>query len=226
MKNLLALLLLALLAPSLASCAATRPFSIQVSALAAPEALAARDFVLEPARPPESALQWEEYRSFVERTLVAEGWRPAASPERADLVVRVDYGISAPEEIEYEVSTPVYGQTGQTTTYQTTYDPVLGYGTQAVSTPQYGIQYFAETTETGIVYRRHLSLTAFGRESAASGQPLWQVDARSTGSSGDLRQVFAILLAAVGPHLGRRRGREIEVSLEEGSSEVLEITGE
>ncbi len=222
MKSLVHLVLL-----GLCSCASTRPhFSVEVSALAGPEALVARDFVVEPVHTPASTLQWEEYRTFVERTLVAEGWRPAEAPDRADLVVRVDYGISEPREVEVQVQRPVYGQTGQTTTYQTTYDTVSGYGTQAVSTPQYGVQYYDTTTETGVVYQRHLTLTAFGRAAQSGDPPLWQVDTRSTGSSGDMRAVFPILLAAARPHLGRSTGREIEVTLEEESSEVLEIIGE
>jgi len=216
------LVLLSLL--SLCSCA-TPGFSVRVNALAGPRALEPRDFVVEPAQEGEQDLQWLEYRALVERTLVAEGWRPAADRDGADLVVLVDYGISDPQEVEYQVQRPVYGQTGQTTTYQTTYDPGSGYGTQAVSTPQFGVQYYDTSTQTGIVYQRHLVLTAIGRAPDGGDQQLWQVQARSSGWSGDLRQVFPVMLAAARPHLGHSTGREIEVSLKESSSEVRAITG-
>ena len=54
---------------------------------------------------------------------------------------------------------------------------------------------------------------------------LWKTTVTSSGSSGDLRQVFPILVAAAKPHIGSNTGKKVKVILSEGDKRVTEIKG-
>jgi len=55
---------------------------------------------------------------------------------------------------------------------------------------------------------------------------LWRTQITSSGSSGDLRRVFPVLVAASVPYLGRNSGQKVKVELRESDDEVLQIKGE
>ena len=54
---------------------------------------------------------------------------------------------------------------------------------------------------------------------------LWKTTVTSTGSSGDLRRVFPILVAASQQYIGKNTGQKVEVNLSEGDARVIEIKG-
>ena len=54
---------------------------------------------------------------------------------------------------------------------------------------------------------------------------LWKTTVTSNGSSGDLRQVFPILVAASKPYIGSNTGKKLKVMLSEGDKRVTEIKG-
>ena len=54
---------------------------------------------------------------------------------------------------------------------------------------------------------------------------VWRTTVTSSGSSGDLRRVFPILVAASKPYIGSNTENKIKVVLYENDSEVLAIKG-
>lgn len=205
-------------------CAATR-FDVQVSGLAAADAPLASEVALVPARPNVDSLEWSEFSEYLEHALSQEGFRPTSSQEAAETVVFVDYGISGPEQYEYTSQEPVFGQVGSSTTYQTTYNAYGGYGLQSTTTPEIGITHYRSQTNVGTRFHRFLDLTAFQRQAdgTLSEEPLWQTRMRSSGTSGDLRRVFPVLVAAAQPYIGRSTGQTLTVTLKEKDRRVQDV---
>jgi len=123
-----------------------------------------------------------------------------------------------------QVVAPVYGVVGETTSYNTEYNAYSGYQPVETKTPEYGITHYTSETAVGVRYHRHLVLVA--SKHGADGAPIWQVQARSSGYSHDLRLVFPYMVAAARPYLGRSTGHEVDVTLTENSEEAALIRGE
>jgi hypothetical protein len=54
---------------------------------------------------------------------------------------------------------------------------------------------------------------------------VWRTTETSTGSSGDLRRVFPILVAGSGAYIGKNTGQNVEIILKENDKEVKKIKG-
>lgn len=211
------------LSPLLLLCScASQPFRVQVDGFASGAVPAEERYAIEPDQTPDDPLAWAELRACIARALAERGWREAAADE-ARHVLRVSWGISAPEEYEVTHQEPVFGQTGETTTYQTGYT-ATGYGVTATTTPEYGITHYRTTTTTEVRFQRQLSLRAFALASGGT-EPLWETRITSSGSSGDLREVLPVLLAAGTPYLGRSTGKRIDVVLSGEDERVRRIAG-
>lgn len=222
MNRLLALVCLL----PLAACATAPHFNVHVNGLAGPQASELRDFTVAEAETADGAeaLLHGEFVSHVVNAMRIEGWNYVPSPEDADIVLRVRAGISGPEQYEYTYQDPVIGQTGETTTYAVNTNPYLSYDATATTTPEYGVTHYETRTAIGTRFHRELELTAFACEGdGRSDRPVWETRIRSTGSSGDLRRVVPILLAAAGPHIGRSTGKELTISLKEADERVQRL---
>ncbi|MHC4295036.1 MAG: hypothetical protein ACYSTL_05570, partial [Planctomycetota bacterium] len=139
--------------------------------------------------------------------------------------------ISEPKEHPYSYSVPHFGQTGisSSSTYGTL-QSFGNYGTYSGTTtyqPTYGITGYSNHVGTYVTYTRRFNLVAcdldiYRREEKV--KELWRVLAVSTGSSGDLRRVFPILVAAAQPYLGENTDRKfVKVKLKEHDDEVVQI---
>ncbi len=217
MNRLIPLFVLA----SLASCASTTSFLVEVDGLAAPASATIQTYALDPVTPTDPLL-WQELAGCIERTLQERGWRRVAEADAADCIVDVEFGISAPEEYEATYQDPVWGQTGETTSYVADNNPYTSYQATSTTTPVYGITHYETRAYTAVRYHRHLNLTA---HSAHDEQLLWRTRVRSSGSSGDFRRVFPFLLAAAQPHFGRSTGKTVQVTLKENDDLAAEIAG-
>jgi hypothetical protein len=79
-----------------------------------------------------------------------------------------------------------------------------------------------------MTYTRYAKITAYDRQQYKQDKKevmLWETDIVSTGSSGDLRHVFPIMIAAATPYIGENTGKSIRVSLTESSNQVKFIKG-
>jgi hypothetical protein len=53
----------------------------------------------------------------------------------------------------------------------------------------------------------------------------WKLYIDSTGSSGDLRRVFPVMIAAARDHLGKNTQGQVEISIDETDPKIAEIKG-
>jgi len=218
----------------LAGCASMRQprFHVVVDSLASEAADQHRTYILLPGNEGVTweDLQFQEYSRYVQRALEARGFRPAEQPEDADVAIVLSYGIGDPQTRQYTYSLPVWGQTGVSSSH--TYGTATAYGNTAsysgttTYTPSYGITGYTSHVGSVTTYFRYALITAydFAEFRATEKQiQLWRTTITSSGSSGDLRRVFPILVSASVPHLGTNTGQQVEVQLYESDDAVRAI---
>ncbi|MCG9712099.1 hypothetical protein L1D29_04620 [Shewanella insulae] len=230
-KKLLVLLAVVILA----GCATTPQFHVNVDSISAPGASKKTEYILLPGLKDvnEGDLQYQEYASYVERALQSNGYTKATNFQDADIAIFLAYGIGEPENHQYTYSLPTWGQTGvaSSNTYGTvnTYGNTATYSGTTFYTPTYGVT--GSTTHTGsyTTFFRYMFLDAVDLDEyrkTKKEKQIWKTTVTSTGTSGDLRQVFPILVAASKPHIGTNTGKKVNVILKEADQRVMEIKGE
>lgn len=177
-------------------------------------------------------MQFKEYASYVRRALIKQGFAPAESFESANVAIFLVYGIGDPQQEQYSYSVPTWGQTGVSSSYTTgtinTYGSFSSYTGTTTYTPTYGVTGSRTHTGTRISYFRFMILDAVDLDEYKKSQTevqLWKTTVASSGSSGDLRQVFPILVAASQQYIASNTGKKVSFSLREGDSRVLEVKG-
>jgi hypothetical protein len=215
-----------------AGCAALGPqFHVSVNALRDAQAPEKRTYVLYPGLKDvdPNDLQFKEFAAYVHRALQGRGYVPAQEGSPADIVIFVSYGIGEPQTTYY--SYPIFGQ--------------VGGGTSTFSASTYGSGGYAHTTGTvtsspqfGVVGTGTGARTEFFRWSVVEAVDvdafvktqkvvqLWRTTMTSSGSSGDLRLVFPIMVAAGQPYIATNTGQQVRRILNEASPEVVAIRGE
>lgn len=219
----------------LSGCAVGPKFHMAVDGMAAPEASTARTYELLPSSSEidKGSLEWQEYANYLHEALQAEGFKRVAEGEVPEIVIFVAYGISDPKSETYSYAVPIFGQTGVSSSRTTGTLTNYGYGQSSYSgtttyTPTYGVVGSQTHVGTRTSYTRGLQLVAVDVPhylETKEQRELWRTTVVSTGSSGDLRRVFPILVAAVKPHLGKDTGKQIQVTLTERDPVVRELTG-
>ena len=228
----------------LSSCVTTQPkFHVNVDSISG-SSMDKINYILLPGNKDTNAedLQFKEYTAYVNRALMKQGFMPAKSFESANIAIFLVYGIGDPQKHQYSYSLPVWGQTGisSSTTYgsSNTYGNLNTYGnygtysgnTSSTSTttynPTYGIKGYRSHTGTMVTYFRFMVLDAIDLEEYKSTKKevqLWKTIVTSSGSSGDLRQVFPILVAASSPYISKNTGKKLKVIISETDKRVIEI---
>ncbi|WP_197490442.1 hypothetical protein [Halothiobacillus diazotrophicus] len=175
-------------------------------------------------------LQFQEYAHYVTRGLAAHGFTPAETVANANVAIVLSYGIGDPQSHQYSYSLPVYGQTGiaSSNTYGTlsSYGNSSSYSGTTTYTPSYGVTGYTSETGSYTTYYRYAQITAYDFQRylrTKEQRELWKTTVSSTGSSGDLRLVFPILIAAAAPYIATDTGRKIQVVLEESDPSVAAI---
>lgn len=218
----------------LQACAVGPQFHVNVDSISAPEAVTKTKYFLLPGVKDVEVgdLQYREYAAYVERALMSKGYSKASSFTDADIAIFLGYGIGDPDTRQFTYSLPTYGQTGVSSanTYGTvnTYGNTATYSGTTTYTPTYGVTGSTTHTGTQTTYFRYMWLDAVDLDEYRKTEKeiqLWKTTVTSTGSSGDLRQVFPILVAASKPHIGSNTGKKVKVILSEGDKRVTEIKG-
>ena len=226
-------LIIALIA-FLQACAVGPQFHVNVDSISAPEAATKTKYILLPGVKDVEVgdLQYREYAAYVERALTSQGYTKASSFAEADIAIFLGYGIGDPETHQFTYSLPTYGQTGvsSSNTYGTahTYGNTATYSGTTTYTPTYGVTGSTTHIGTRTTYFRYMWLDAVDLDEYRKTEKeiqLWKTTVTSSGSSGDLRQVFPILVAASKPHIGSSTGKKVKVILSEGDKRVTEIKG-
>ena len=161
-------------------------------------------------------LQFKEFATYVKQALALKGYTISEDTNTADINVFLGYGISEPSEHQYSYAMPIFGQTGVSSA--STYGSISGGNIMATTTytPSYGVTGAVPMTGSYITYTRQISLLAYDlkyyRETKKEKQ-LWKTEIVSTGSSGDLRFVFPLLLGAGYQYIGDNTGAKVNVDL-------------
>ncbi|MFA7369469.1 MAG: hypothetical protein WC334_07485 [Kiritimatiellales bacterium] len=182
-------------------------------------------------------LQFKEYASYVSRALVSLGYVEADNLTNCDATILLGYGIGDPEEYEY--SMPIFGQTGVASSYTTgNYNGFSGhkvanammggpgFSSSTTYMPSYGITGSMPVTRT--TYHRYVLLCAIKplMPGASEADKLyWKLYIDSTGSSGDLRRVFPVMIVASRDYLGKNTQGQVKVSINETDPKINEIKG-
>ena len=168
-------------------------------------------------------LQFKEYAAYVHRALIEQGFVLAESPEKANVGIFLSYGIGEPREHQYSYNTSKYGQTGVSSSNTTGRVSSGGsFSGTTTYTPTYGVTGSETHVETYTTYFRYMILDAVDMEKEVQ---LWKTTVTSSGSSGDLRLVLPILVAASTQYIGTNTGKEVKVKLNENDEKVLKIKG-
>lgn len=209
-------------------------FTVSVNSFVRPGIETKGTFVLLPSNEgcTTDDLEFMEFSACVERALATQGYQQATDIMSADLAIFLGYGIGDPETHTYTYDVPVRGKIGVASSTTTGNVNVYGntgtYSQTTTNVPQYGI--IGYTTRQGSVtnFSRHAALRAFDVSmSRESGTPkvVWETSILSVGSSGDLRQVFPVMIAASRPYIGVSTGKWVDVRLREDDVRVLEVKG-
>lgn len=234
--NISRVIMLSMILAFLAGCATTGPsFRVHVDSINNPEAQSGNTYVLLSADKDisESDLHFKEFASYVNRVLASRGMRETSNFDEADMAIFLVYGIEEPQEQQYSYSVPIWGQTGvsSSTTYGTVSSYGGGYGIYSGTTsytPTYGVTGYSSHTGNLVTFFRYMFLDAYDLATYRNTEKevqAWKLKVTSTGTSGDIRQVFPVLVAASKDYLGTNTGKRISVNLHETDDAVLEVKG-
>lgn len=218
------------------ACATMQPqYHVNIDSISQARSETKKSYILLPGNKDTNAedLQFREYAGYVDRALASRGFFRAERPEQADIAVFLSYGIGDPETHQYTYSLPVWGQTGvsSSTTYGTlkTYGGFGSYSGATTYTPTYGITGHTSHIGEYTTYFRFILLDAYDLDTHKSQSKLvqvWRSTVTSSGSSGDLRRAFPVLVAASAQYLGANTGQAVGVTLDETNPAVLQIKGD
>lgn len=207
-------------------CASSRPlpsvpnFEVVISGLNTKESLQLRKYVLLSGVKDISSmdLQFQEFSHYIHMALEARGFMHVSDVDEAEVVIFLTYGIGNPQERQYSYSVPTYGQTGTSSSTKI--------GNTVFHWPRYGVTGYQTQTKTHTTYFRYILLDAWGlkayRQSEEAVQ-IWKTEIASTGTSGDLRRVFPILVAASTPYISQDTGQQIVVKMTEDDERVIQL---
>jgi len=203
-------------------------FSVSVNSIASPDSIRYKTYHLQPNPGIDDDwddLQFQEYAMYVMASLGAMGYS-VVEPEKADLTIFLTYGISDPQASNHSYSLPVSGQTGVASSVTTGVVNSGVYSGTTTNMPTYGVVGYQQVSKTLINHTRFVSLGAYDYQhflKTKENKQVWRTDITSTGSSGDLRRVFPVLIASAGNYMGRDTGKAVMVSMLEDDKRVTLI---
>lgn len=182
-----------------------------VTAFARGEVQPAGAFVLMPADPnlDPQELEFEGFARLVSTVLEQEGFTPAPSPTHSDIVITLGYSLAEPVGEQLNLSAPIYGPVGPSTS--TTYgnvNPIPGgaaYTSTTYTSQPVGVVGYRPASLTIYTQRSTVELRAYRADEAGRSEAseVWRVTSASEVLSADLRTLFPFQVLALRPYLGR-----------------------
>lgn len=191
---------------------------VKIDALSQPTTKEVTSYKLKTKVPPGEAdtLRMQEATIFIKTALSGRGLYEAPNPEKADMVVDVDFGIEAPRVKMQVTRVPVYASVGGGVRYEQAavldargnptartvaiYDP-----------PRTEIVGYEETLTQVNIYEKYLRISAHENKEVIEGRPpaeIWSVNVKSEDESKDLRKYLPILASASVDYIGRETKTE------------------
>ncbi len=217
---------------SLYGCAMTQKYHVDVDSISSPDADSKKKYILLSGIKDvkDTDLQFIEYTKYIETALISRGFFKANTIEDANVAIFLVYGMGKPQNNTYSYALPMWGQTGvsSSTTYGSlnTFGNTATYSGTTTYNPTYGITGFVPDSGSYVNYFGFLILDTVDIDEYKKSQKmnqLWQTTVTSTGSSGDLRLVFPVMVAASKEYLGLNTGKRIQIILSEEDQRVVEI---
>ncbi|MBI5693518.1 MAG: hypothetical protein HZC55_25870 [Verrucomicrobia bacterium] len=220
----------ALLLAGLGVGCSTPAYKVKVDAIARPTEKEAQSYVITTrnSRYGEESLRHREATDFVRTALSGKGLYESPTPERADMVIELDYGMEAPRSKIERVSVPVYAQVGGGVRYESV--PVTdargntSYRTVAVyEPPRSEVIGYDEVQRRVTVYEKYLKISARENKPATEGRPpteLWSIHASTEDESKDLRKYLPIIASATVDFMGQEASRQTTVKVRADGPEV------
>jgi len=149
-------------------------------------------------------LRFKEIALYIENALKMKGYNRVDKKEKAEILIRLAYGIGNPQTTTY------------TTTTGTGYAYQVGWWWHMVP----------PTTETvkQTTYQRHLVVEAFDLRTKSDRLPqLWRTALSSEGRSSDIRTVLPHMIAAAVDYFGTNTGRKMPTYIEPNDPRVDDI---
>lgn len=198
---------------ALAGCNQMSGYQVKVDAISKPVAPTQQSYALKSKDPRmgEENLRYKEAADFVRTALSGKGLYEAPNPEKADMVVELDYGMEAPRSKVERVSTPVYAQVGGGVRYETV--PVTdsrgntSFRTVAIyDAPRSELVAYDDVHRQVTIYEKYLKITARETKSASEGKPpaeLWSIHVSAEDESKDIRKYLPIMASATVDYIGQ-----------------------
>jgi hypothetical protein len=187
---------------------------VKVDSLAKPRAADAISYQIHNANPANAAdtLRYKEAAGYVRTALSGKGLYEAPPGTPSDLVVELDYGISAPRHGYKTVQQPIWGTVPGESTPVSKSVGIDAQGTpvtqtvmvQGPSTLQ--VTGYRDVVVVSITYEKHLRLSAHENKTVEGGGPapeVWTVEVISEGENHDLRKALPILAAVTIDYVGK-----------------------
>ena len=216
--------LLTLAAPAalLALSACATGFPAQVSRYQAMPAPAGQSFFIQPASAAEGGLEFARYADLVRRHMIAQGYREAASPRNASMIVTLDYGV---DNGRTEVRTYPggrfgprygYGPYGYGGLYRPYYSRFGYFGRHRSpfyygwDDPFWGSPWGYDEIDTYTAYTSYLDLDI---KRAADGAPLFEGSAQARSRTDDLRVLVPNLVEAMFTGFPGNSGERVRITV-------------
>lgn len=170
-------------------------------------------------------LQFKEFSAYLSKVLSDKGYTVVPDPRSAQVWVFLGYSISSPREHEVTSAMPMTTyQPGRTTTY--TGSGFYGATGTASTSGSYNTTY-VPVTNTVVSYTRKITVGALQDQgSKKDPKQLWETTLISTGSSGDLRATFPVMIAAAADHIGTNTRQALPLDIAFDDPRVLNLTGQ
>lgn len=220
-------------------CNSTQTYTVQVDAIAAPTEIgspapAAQSYHIRSHNPrlDESSLRYREVADYVRTALSGKGMYEAPSPELADVVIDIDYGMDAPrvkfETISHPIVVTVPGEMRQQmVAVRDREGKIIGHRPVLIQSPPrsefMGVQ---ESVQPVIVYEKFLKLSARTNQETDEGRPppeVWSVNVSAEDKSQELRKYMPILASATADYIGTNTKESKPVKIHEGDEVVTFI---
>jgi hypothetical protein len=221
-----------------AGCTETKTYTVQVDAISQPaetgrEAPPQSYHIL--ARNPrlnEDSLRYKEVTDYVRTALSGRGMYEAPTPETADVMIDVDYGMESPR-IKFErLNQPIMVQ--RPGRYVTESHPVsrrLPDGTvQVVEVDRkifvpgtMELRGMQEVVQPVLVYEKYLKVSARENRASSEGRPppeVWSVNVVAEDDSQELRRYMPVLASATADYIGQNTKAEKTVTINSDDESV------